>query len=151
MAVVRGCELPDDLLYDIENNIWYREHDDGTVTVGMTMVAAAMAGQIVAITPKRAGRKVTPGRSCATVESGKWVGPAKLLSGGQVVEVNGSIASNPELANSAPYGDGWLLRIQPNDWDSVRDQLLPGTEVSGPYDAKMQADGFEGCRTTCPA
>ena len=74
MAQVRGCDLPDHLLYDIDNNIWYRENDDDTVTVGMTAVAGAMAGQIVAITPKRAGRKVVPGRSCATVESGKWVG-----------------------------------------------------------------------------
>ena len=75
MTHVRGCELPDELLYDVENNIWYRENEDDTITVGMTSVATGMAGQIVAITPKRAGRKVQPGRSCATIESGKWVGP----------------------------------------------------------------------------
>ena len=44
MAIFRGCILEEDLLYDIENNIWYRENDDGTVTVGMSSVAAAMAG-----------------------------------------------------------------------------------------------------------
>ena len=50
MPTVRGCNLPDDLLYDVENNIWYRENADGTVTLGMTAVAAAMAGQLVAFT-----------------------------------------------------------------------------------------------------
>jgi len=151
MATVRGCELPDDLMYDVDNNIWYREHDDGTVTVGMTAVATAMAGQIVAITPKRAGRKVQPGRSCATVESGKWVGPAKLLSGGEVVEVNPAIATTPGLANSEPYEGGWLLRIQPVNWDETKSQLIVGADVSGPYESKMEADGFSGCDSVCPA
>lgn len=147
MAQVRGCELPDDLLYDVENNIWYRENDDDTVTVGMTAVAGAMAGQIVAITPKRAGRKVVPGRSCATVESGKWVGPAKLLSGGEVVEVNKDIVSSPSLANSEPYSGGWLLRVKVDDWGSVKAQLTAGSEVATPYEAKMDSDGFEGCNS----
>lgn len=145
MAQVRGCDLPDDLLYDVQNNIWYRENDDGTVTVGMTAIAGAMAGQIVAITPKRAGRKVVPGRSCATVESGKWVGPAKLLSGGEVVEVNKDIVSSPGLANSEPYGNGWLLKVKVDDWSSIKSQLTAGTDVVAPYESKMDADGFEGC------
>ncbi len=145
MAQVRGCELPDDLLYDVQNNIWYRENEDGTVTVGMTAIAGAMAGQIVAITPKRAGRKVVPGRSCATVESGKWVGPAKLLSGGEVVEVNKDIVSSPGLANSEPYGNGWLLKVKVDDWGSIKSQLTAGTDVTAPYESKMDADGFEGC------
>ena len=145
MAQVRGCDLPDHLLYDIENNIWYRENDDETVTVGMTAVAGAMAGQIVAITPKRAGRKVVPGRSCATVESGKWVGPAKLLSGGEVVEVNQDIVSSPSLANSDPYASGWLLKVKVDDWGSIKSQLTTGAEVAAPYEAKMDSDGFEVC------
>ena len=72
MPTVRGCQLPDELLYDVGNNIWYRENPDGTVTLGMTAVAAAMAGQLVAFTAKKAGRAVQGGKSCATVESGKW-------------------------------------------------------------------------------
>ena len=145
MAQVRGCDLPDDLLYDVDNNIWYRENDDETVTVGMTAIAGAMAGQIVAITPKRAGRKVVPGRSCATVESGKWVGPAKLLSGGEVVEVNKDIVATPSLANSDPYAGGWLLRVKIDDWGTIKSQLTPGTQIAAPYEAKMESDGFAGC------
>jgi len=145
MAEVRGCNLPDDLLYDVDNNIWYRENSDETITVGMTAVAAAMAGQIVAITPKRAGRKVVPGRSCATVESGKWVGPAKLMSGGEVVEVNSEIVSTPGLANSDPYQSGWLLKVKVDDWSSIKSQLTAGSDVSAPYEAKMESDGFAGC------
>lgn len=147
MTHVRGCELPENLLYDVENNIWYRENSDATVSIGMTAVAGAMAGQIVAITPKRVGRTVQPGRSCATVESGKWVGPAKLLSGGEVVEVNQDLVSKPSLANSEPYTSGWLLKIKVDDWNSFKPQLTAGTDIVAPYEAKMEADGFAGCDT----
>ena len=145
MAVVLGCELPDELLYDVENNIWYRENGDGTLTIGMTAVAMAMAGPLVAVTPKKVGRKVKPGRSCATVESGKWVGPAKLACGGEVVEINDAVVATPALANQAPYTDGWLLKVRPEDWDSVKPRLITGDAIAVAYEAKMRADEFEGC------
>jgi len=145
MPTVRGCNLPEDLLYDVENNIWFKELDDGNVRIGMTAVAVAMAGQLVAVTPKRAGRNVRAGRSCATIESGKWVGPAKSLAGGEIVEVNKIVVDKPDTANDDPYGDGWLVILKPDDWESVKGSLTPGTEVAAPYEAKMAADGFEGC------
>ncbi len=145
MTVVRGCEMPDDLLYDVENNIWYLENDDGTVTLGMTMVAAAMAGPMVAFTPKRVGRTVKAGKSCATIESGKWVGPAKIAFEGEVVETNSALNADPTLANGDPYGAGWMVRVRPADWDAAKAGLLPGTEIAGPYEAKMAADDFAGC------
>lgn len=145
MAMVRGCNLPDELLYDVENNIWYQDQGDGTVRVGMTAVAVAMAGQLVAFTPKRVGRAVKPGKSCATIESGKWVGPAKLLLGGEVVATNEALAGSPDTANSDPYDAGWMVVVRPDDWEAAKALLVPGTEVAGPYEAKMAADGFDGC------
>ncbi len=146
MPIVRGCNLPDDLLYDVENNLWYRDNGDGTMTVGMTSVAAAMAGQLVAFTPKRAGRSVQAGKSCATIESGKWVGPAKLAFDAEVTEVNAVLAATPKLANSDPYGAGWLIKVRPGDWATAKAGLVPGTAVAGPYESKMAADGFAGCQ-----
>lgn len=145
MAVVRGCNLPEDLLYDVENHIWFKEIGDGNVRVGMTTVATAMAGQLVAFTPKKVGRSVKQGKSCATVESGKWVGPAKSAAAGEVVAVNEDLVSNPSMANDDPYEKGWLIVLKPEDWDSVKGTLTPGAEVAPPYEAKMDADGFAGC------
>jgi len=145
MANVRGCNLPDNLLYDVQNHIWYQEVEDGNVKVGMTAVATAMAGRLVAYTPKSVGKELKAGKSCATVESGKWVGPAKLACGGSVIAVNEALVANPALANEDPYEKGWLLVIKPTDWDTVRPTLVAGTDVSGPYEAKMTADGFAGC------
>ncbi len=145
MPTVRGCHLPDELLYDVENHIWYTELGDGTVRLGMTTIATAMAGQLVAFTPKRVGRSVKAGKSCATIESGKWVGPAKSAAAGEVVAVNEELVANPALANDDPYDKGWMVVLKPEEWDSVKATLTPGSAVAGPYEAKMDADGFEGC------
>ena len=144
MPTVRGCNLPDDLLYDVENHTWFTEVGDGTVKIGMTTIATAMAGQLVAFTPKKVGRKVRAGRSCATVESGKWVGPAKSAAGGEVIGVNDVLLTNPSLANDDPYS-AWMVHLQPEDWDSVKAGLTAGSDVAGPYEAKMESEGFEGC------
>ena len=145
MPDVRGCPLPDDLLYDVDNHIWFREMGDGTVKLGMTTVATAMAGQLVAFTPKKVGREVQAGKSCATVESGKWVGPAKSAAGGEVAAVNEELVAKPSLANEDPYGAGWMVIVKPADWPGVKGTLVPGAQVAGPYEAKMAADGFAGC------
>jgi glycine cleavage system H protein len=145
MATVRGCNLPDDLLYDVENHVWYRELGNGNVRIGMTAVAAALAGQLVAVTPKKAGRSVKAGKSCATVESGKWVGPARSAAAGEVVAVNEDVIATPKLANDDPYEKGWLLDLAPEDWDGVKAGLLTGAAMVSAYEAKMAADGFEGC------
>jgi glycine cleavage system H protein len=145
MPTVKGCNLPDELLYDVENQIWFKEVGDGTVKIGMTAVATAMAGKLVAFTPKGVGKEVKAGKSCATVESGKWVGPAKTAAGGTVIAINDALAATPSLANSDPYGEGWLVVLKPEDWDGVKGSLTPGAQVAGPYEAKMTADGFAGC------
>ncbi len=145
MPTVRGCNLPDELLYDVENNIWYRDNGDGTVTLGMTAVAAAMAGQLVAFTAKKAGRKVDSGKSCATIESGKWVGPAKIAFNAEVVEVNDALAGDPKIANADPYGAGWMVKVKPADWAGAKGSLVAGSAVAGPYEAKMTSDNFAGC------
>ena len=149
MPNVRGCNLPDDLLYDVENHIWYREEADGNVKLGMTAVATAMAGQLVAFTPKKVGRSVDAGKSCATVESGKWVGPAKSAVGGSVAAVNEEMVAKPALANENPYA-AWLVILKPTDWAAVKATLTPGKDVAAKYEAKMAADGFAGCAPACP-
>jgi len=111
MPTVKACNLPEDLLHDVENHIWFKELGVGTVKVGMTAVAVAMAGKLVAFTPKGVGKEVKAGKSCATVESGKWVGPAKVAAGGAVVAVNEAPVDSPATANADPYGEGWLIAL----------------------------------------
>ncbi|MDH3275914.1 MAG: glycine cleavage system protein H [Gammaproteobacteria bacterium] len=132
-------------MYDVDNHIWFQELGDGSVKIGMTTVATAMAGKLVAFTPKRVGRSVRAGKSCGTLESGKWVGPAKSAAGGEVLAVNDDMVANPSIANDDPYNAGWLVVLKPDDWGSVIGTLLTGDAITAPYEAKMDSEGFAGC------
>jgi len=145
MPVVRGCELPDNLLYDVPNNLWYKPEDDGTYTVGMTMIATGMAGALVAFTAKKVGKTIAGGKSVATVESGKWVGPAKIGFDAEIVAVNDELTANPKLANTDTYTAGWMVKVKPVDPDAAKAMLTRGADVAAPYEAKMDADSFAGC------
>lgn len=146
MPIVNGCHLPDDLLYDVENQVWYRELPDGLVEVGVTSVAVAMAGTIVAVTPKRTGRQLHPGNACAVFESGKFVGPARVACTAEVVRSNEALFERPSLAHTDPYGAAWLVVLKPSDWAAAKAKLTAGTEVAEPYREKMRLEKFAGCR-----
>ena len=132
MAEVNGCPVPEDLLYhvDPETNsfTWARDNGDGTYTVGLTSIAAAMAGRLVAYTPKKVGRAVKKGKSVATIESGKWVGPVPAPFEGEIVEVNETLRTNPSLVNDDPYGQGWIVKLKPTNMEEVG-QLLRGPQA----------------------
>lgn len=145
MATVKGCNIPDDLYYDVPNNVWVRREGDGTLTIGMTTYAAALAGQILTCTPKKVGRSVEQNKSAATVESGKWVGPVKAPVAGEVVAINDALAGNPGVINSDPYGSGWMVRLKPANWDAESGKLVTGPAAAGAFEAKMNAEGFAGC------
>ncbi len=145
MGAVRGCNLPEELSYSVENNVWVRKEGDGSVTIGMTSYAGSLAGQIVSYTPKKVGKSVKKDKSCATVESGKWVGPAKSPIAGEVLTINEAVSGKPGLINDDPYGEGWLVRIQPSDWDGESGGLITGDDIASAFEAKMESDGFAGC------
>lgn len=145
MGAVRGCDLPEDLLYNVDSNVWVRKESDGTATVGLTSYACSLAGQIVSYTPKKVGKEVKQDKSCATVESGKWVGPAKTPVTGEIVATNDAVAAKPSLINEDPYGQGWLVKIKPSDWDNEVGSLKTGADALKAFEAKMEADGFGGC------
>ena len=145
MANVRGCNLPDDLYYHVDSNVWARLEADGAVTVGMTSCACSLAGQLVAATPKKVGKPVEQNQTICTVESGKWVGPVKAPVSGVLVAINELAIDMPALVNDDPYGQGWLAKIQPSRWEAEKAGLVTGDAIAAAFEAKMNADGFGGC------
>jgi glycine cleavage system H protein len=144
LATVRGCFFPDHLLYDVPNHIWYTPLDDGTVRAGMNPIAIALAREVLVFTPKRVGREVEKGRSFATIESAKWVGAAHAAFDGIVVAVNEMLIERPTLANSDPYGEGWMLIVRPAH-DNWREGLVSGSAIGPAYEEWMEGEGFAGC------
>lgn len=141
MALVNNCNLPDDLYYVVAKHVWARRDGD-LVTVGMTDVAQNLAKTIIAVTPKAPGKAVVKGRNIATVESGKWVGPVPAPVGGEIVEVNAALSVSPSLINSDPYGEGWVARLRPTDWDTEAADLVSGPEGIEDYRRFLDEQGI---------
>ena len=107
-------ELPGDLLYTSEHE-WLRREDDGSVTIGVTDHAQAALGDLVYVELPEIGQDVQSGGDMAVVESVKAASDVYAPIDGTIVEVNEALADDPEKINAEPYGEGWILRLQPTD------------------------------------
>jgi len=134
VAKVQDHEYPEDLFYDVANQIWYRPLDDGTVKVGFTPLAMSLAGEVLVFTPKRIGRDFQKNRSFATIECGKWVGPARAAFDGIVVAHNELLERRPNLLNQDAFGQGFMLVVRPAG-ASWRDSLVTGPAIAPAFAA----------------
>ncbi len=143
MATLFNCNLPEDLYYLVDKHVWLRPAAGGPVTIGINDVARHLAGTIVAVTPKKAGRAVPKGQSVATIESSKWVGPVPAPVSGEIVEVNETVRKNPRLVNEDPYGAGWLVKLRPSAWDAESAGLVTGSAGLEAYRAFLERQGIQ--------
>ena len=153
MAELKNCMLPDELLYHVDFNVWIHKNDDGTIDLGMTDIAQSLAGKIIHCRPKKVGRSVKIGKSIATVESGKWVGPVKTPFAGEIVAANDDVESDATILNRSPYKQGWIVRIQPSNFDEDGGDLVSGNDAISGFETYMaekeisecvHCEGFEG-------
>lgn len=141
MSTVLGCNIPDDLHYLVEKHVWARREGE-LVVIGLTDVAQNLAKGIISVTTKRVGRTLGKGKSVATVESSKWVGPVPVPVGGELVEVNEALSGDPGLLNRDPYGEGWIAKLRPDDWEGESQDLVSGPEGVAAYQAFLEQEGI---------
>src|SRR5690606_15475372 len=104
--------IPADLMYT-RSHEWLRKEADGSVTVGISDHAQDALGDLVFVETPDAGRSVRAGEACAVVESVKAASDVYSPIDGEVVEGNDALAAQPELLNTDPYGEGWIMKIRP--------------------------------------
>ncbi len=109
-------ELPGDLVYTSDHE-WLRKEEDGSVTIGITDHAQAALGDLVFVELPEVGQELEAGGEMAVVESVKAASDVYAPVSGIVLDVNGVLADDPEKINVDPYGDGWIVRLQPGDGD----------------------------------
>ncbi len=100
---------PDDLNYTKEHE-WVRSEGQ-EVTVGITDYAAEELGDIVFIELPEEGRSMSAGEPMGTIETVKAVEEVYAPVTGTILAVNHALIDSPDLVNSEPYGEGWLVRI----------------------------------------
>ena len=109
-------EMPGDLVYTSDHE-GLRKEEDGSVTIGITDHAQAALGDLVFVELPESGQDLEAGGEMAVVESVKAASDVYAPVGGAVLAVNESLADDPEKINADPYGDGWIVRMQPADGD----------------------------------
>jgi len=107
-------DIPADLHYTAEHE-WVRRSGDDTVRIGITDFAQSALGDVVFVQLPDVGSEVTAGETFGEVESTKSVSDLYAPVSGKVLAVNGDLDGNPQLVNSDPYGEGWLLDVQASD------------------------------------
>jgi glycine cleavage system H protein len=105
---------PDDLRYTSQHE-WVRQDTGGRLRVGITDYAQGELGDIVFVTLPEPGATVSAGAPLGEVESTKSVSDVYAPVSGRVTARNEALADRPELVNSDPYGDGWMVEIDPSD------------------------------------
>jgi glycine cleavage system H protein len=105
-------EFPEDLRYSKEHE-WMRI-EGGRVRIGITDFAQSALGDVVYVDLPEIGAIVKAGQPLGEVESTKSVSDVFSPVSGTVVERNPLIEDRPELVNEQPYGDGWLVAIDPS-------------------------------------
>jgi glycine cleavage system H protein len=105
--------IPDDLRYTAEHE-WLRTEGDA-IRVGITDYAQDALGDIVFVSLPEVGAQLTAGQAFGEVESTKSVSDVYAPVAGTVTARNEALEGTPELVNSDPYGEGWLIVLAPSD------------------------------------
>ena len=113
MKDINELNLPEDLRYSKEHE-WARKEGDLFV-VGINDYAQDQLGDIVFVELPEKGSTLQAGEEFGTVESVKAVSELFMPMSGEIVEINGELEESPELVNNDTYGQGWMLKVKPDD------------------------------------
>jgi len=119
-------KTPSELKYT-QSHEWAKLEDDGTVIIGITDHAQSLLGDMVYVELPEIDVAVKTGDECGVVESVKAASDLFSPISGDIIEINEALNDDPSLMNTDPYGDGWILRLQPND-ESELNELMSSDE-----------------------
>ncbi|MEM6643528.1 MAG: glycine cleavage system protein GcvH [Bacteroidota bacterium] len=122
--------IPSELQYTKDHE-WVKIEGD-IATVGITDFAQGELGDIVYVEVETEGDTLEAGEVFGTVEAVKTVSDLFMPVGGEVLELNEGLESNPEVVNTDPYGDGWMIKIKISEkGDSLISAEEYANEVGG--------------------
>nr|WP_273421575.1 glycine cleavage system protein GcvH [Halomonas sp.] len=113
---------------------WVLDHQDGTVTIGITDHAQEALGDVVFVELPEVGQSLSKGKEFGVIESVKAASDLYSPVNGEVIEVNEALEDAPETVNDAPYEGGWIMKVR------VTDQAFEDLLDADAYQATLSAD-----------
>lgn len=112
--------IPKELRYT-QTHEWVRSEDDGTLVIGITDHAQSQLGELVFVELPNVGDVVDASDEICVVESVKAASDVYSPISGKIIAINEDLEEAPNLVNSDPYGDGWLVKIDPSDTEELQE------------------------------
>jgi len=111
--------FPDNLLYVIgePGHIWIKKRSETEAILGVDDYVAKKAGDIEYVRTMKLEKRVKKNQVIGTYESGKWIGQLKSPFDGVIVKKNEKLKNEPNLLNTDPYGEGWILSLKIKNFD----------------------------------
>ncbi|MGE0442327.1 MAG: glycine cleavage system protein GcvH [Gemmatimonadales bacterium] len=119
------ANVPDDLRYTSDHE-WARRAADGVLEIGVTDYAQGELGDVVFVNLPKAGDRFEAHQAFGTIEAVKAVSDLFCPVAGEVVDINAGLDADPASVNRAPYQDGWMIRIKPDDPAAYDGLMDPG-------------------------
>jgi glycine cleavage system H protein len=118
MKDVSELKFPEELSY-VDSHEWVRS-EGGRARIGITDYAQDQLGDIVYVEVPAVGKSFVKGAPFGSVESVKAVSELYMPIGGKVVEINTALENSPELVNTGPYDQGWMIVVEPSSPDELK-------------------------------
>ena len=126
------------------NHLWIKENDSGQVTVGMDELGLDSLGELAYLALPDVGTAVEMGKAMGTMEAAKMTGEIYAPVSGILVKTNDAILQNPLLVNEEPYDNGWLVKIEPTNWEDESAGMVTGNYLSAWIDAEIERFETQG-------
>jgi glycine cleavage system H protein len=137
---IENFEFPENIFYH-EEHCWAKKDGD-VIVIGMTDFAQKLAGTIKRVVTLEEDEEVSQGKPCGTLSSGKWTGKIYSPISGEITEVNEELEDEPKLINDDPYGEGWILKIEPSNEDELNN-LMNASKVSSWFPEELKKEKYK--------
>ena len=124
---IEGYYFPDDIYYHKEH--YWAKAEGNKVTMGTSDFAQKLARENVYGQLPSIGRALEQGKTCGSMEAGKWVGRIYAPVSGKVEASNQDLEETPELINESPYEKGWICKISPSNLQADLNNLMKGDSL----------------------
>ena len=126
------------------NHLWTKQDDPGIVTVGMDEMGLDSLGELVYLTLPLEGTLVEMGKAMGSMEAAKMTGELIAPVSGIMIEKNDRVLQNPLLVNEEPYGNGWLVKIEPTNWEEESEAMVFGDNLPGWVEQEIERFETQG-------
>jgi len=120
------------------NHFWSKQDDAGIVTVGMDELGLDSLGEMAYLTLPAVGTPVEMGKVMGSMEAAKMTGELFAPISGIVVEKNDAVLQNPLLVNEDPFDKGWLIKIEPANWEEESGAMVSNDELSAWMESEIE-------------